>query len=161
MFFHSKFSPRRLVVPTHSVKNSFNWLITASLVLFCMTSTAGEQDARNILTIATGVVPAPDDQRVVIVSNQLNTIAASCAPTGSAGVHEKLAKANSMVRTKVNLLLLVSDFVTVAKAQCQRVDLSTLTALYVLEMNESGAHAGTISKLKSKPLALVAKWSRR
>ena len=120
---------------------------------------AADQDAKNFITIATGVVPSDGDARIPVVSRQLANIQASCDRTSrGAPIWDKLAKANSLVRYPESLLALLSDFVRVARASCSRLDDSTLISLYVLERNAGHSHAVVVNRLVTNPGALVQKY---
>ena len=119
---------------------------------------ADEHDARNFITVATGSVPSAGDSRIKSVERQLDAIQAYCGATSSgAGIHDKIAKAHSLLRTQQSLLELLSDFVRVASAQCDKIDSGTLISLYVLERNAGETHIGTVMRLAKNPRSLVAK----
>lgn len=65
----------------------------------------------------------------------------------SAGIHDKLAKAHSLLRVNQSLLELLSDFVRIANAQCRNIDDGTLISLYVLERNSGVSHSVTVARL--------------
>jgi len=123
---------------------------------------ADEHDAKNFITVATGSVPSPGDSRIKTVDRQLSAIESSCAATSKgAGIHDKLAKAHSLLRVNQSLLELLSDFVRIANAQCRNIDDGTLISLYVLERNSGVSHSVTVARLSQSPSALVTKWSNR
>lgn len=123
---------------------------------------ADEHDAKNFITVATGTVPSSGDAKIQSVDRQLRTIEASCASTSrDAGIHDKLAKAHSLLHTSQSLLDLLTDFVHIANAQCKRLNDSTLISLYVLERNSGTSHKATVAKLSKNPGLLVTKWSNR
>lgn len=119
---------------------------------------ASERDAKNLITVATGSLPSSNDPRIPIVELQLSTIQENCA---SAGFHDKLAKAHSLLTVKQSLLQVLADFVIVSRVQCAKLGDSTLVTLYVLERNAGASHSATINRLTKNPSALVAKWSAR
>lgn len=136
--------------------------VVATLLLSWMPAHADERDAKNFITVATGSVPSSGDARIKQVERQLETILTLCAKTSrGAGIHDKLAKAHSLLRTQQSLLELLADFVHVAGAQCKRIDDSALISLYVLERNSGATHAATVMRLMKNPDALIAKWSSR
>ena len=142
--------------------------IFASLAIFVALLTtwssvlADEHDAKNFITVATGTDPSSGDAKINSVDRQLRAIEASCASTSrGAGIHDKLAKTHSLLRTSQPLLDLLTDFVHIASAQCKRLDDSTLISLYVLERNSGVSHTATVAKLSKNPGSLVTKWSSR
>lgn len=125
-------------------------------------SSADEYDAKNLITIATGSAPAASDSKIRVVMGQLESVQSSCSATRKgAGFHDKIAKSHSLLNVKQSLLLLLNDFVYVAKLQCANIDDSTLLTLYVLERNSGASHQATIAKLSKNPKQLIAKWSAR
>jgi hypothetical protein len=123
---------------------------------------ADEIDAKNFITVATGIVPSSSDPRITVVNSQLEAIRASCATTSQgAAFHDKLAKGHSLLTVSQPLLGLLSDFVRITRAQCSRVADSALISLYVIERNDGVSHAATVATLIKNPMGVVSKWQSR
>jgi hypothetical protein len=130
-----------------------------AFLVFASVAQANEGDARNFITMATDSVPSSSDPMIEVVSRQLETISYSCAGTSRGGlIVDKLTKAHSLLKVQQSLLVLLSDFVSIARAQCSRVDDITLISLYVLERNAGASHIATVAKLIKNPRSLIAKW---
>ena len=142
--------------------STFKVVVLLSLVLATTAVEAqiGPNDASNFIAVATGLIPSPSDPRIPIVQSQLEAIQTSCEATSrGASVTDKLAKSHSLLKVSQPLLPLLSDLVSVARAQCANVDNATLFALYVLERNAGATHTSTIQKLAKNPRALLRKWN--
>lgn len=137
-------------------------IFVCALLLSSVVGQASEVDAKNFITIASGSVPSPTDPRIRTVERQLNLIDSTCASTSKgAGIHDKIGMAHSNLKVSQSLFELLNDFVSIASAQCNRIDDSSLLALYVLERNSGQSHIQTVARLKKNPGALIAKWSSR
>ena len=144
--------------PTRSVPIALASFATAALLL-AQPARADDTDARNFITNATGSTTSQNDPRIAVVNRQLESIRSSCAQTSrGAAIHDKLVKAHSLLTTQQSLLVLLEDFVRVARAQCSRMDDSLLISLYVIERNSGSSHATTISRLIKDPGSLARKW---
>lgn len=133
----------------------------ASLVIIS-NAHADQDNAKNFIIIATGGTSSANDAKIKSVERQLDAIQGYCSATSSgAGIHDKLAKSHSLLKTKQSLLELLSDFVSIASAQCNKIDSGTLISLYVLERNSGEKHTATVMRLTKNPRALIAKWSAR
>ena len=123
---------------------------------------ADDTDAKNFITVVTGSVPLSGDSNIGAVSRQFEIIRDYCHSTShGASIGDKIAKSHSLLKVQQSLLVLLSDFTRIARAQCSRVDDSTLLSLYVLERNSGASHRTTVEKLSRNPTALIAKWSSR
>jgi hypothetical protein len=147
-------------------KFSFHAAATSAVAIaafgFAGAARADDGDARNFLTIATGSVADPGDPRIQVVRRQLDAITAACGGTSSgAGIHDKLGKGHSLMKTQQPLLQLLADFVRIAQAQCSAIDDTTLITIYVLERNAGAGHTATVNRVIANPKTLIAKWSRR
>lgn len=137
------------------------FVVTVSLAAY-VSVRADDTDAKNFLTIATGSVPSPGDSRIQVVSRQFEAIREYCRSTSrGASIGDMVAKSHSLLTAQQSLLMLLGDFVRVARVQCSRIDDSTLLSLYVLERNAGASHTSTIERLSRNPTALIAKWSSR
>jgi hypothetical protein len=123
---------------------------------------ADEIDAKNFITVATGVVPSSSDPKITVVNNQLEAIRVSCATTSQgAAFHDKLGKGHSLLKVSQPLLGLLSDFVRITRAQCSRVADSALISLYVIERNDGVSHAATVATLIKNPMGIITKRQSR
>lgn len=126
---------------------------------FVCSAQANEYDARNFLTVATGSVPSKNDPLVQTVQRQLEMAEYYCTVSNSGySMHDRLAKAHSLLRVQQSLLELLVDFVRIAKSQCTKFDSGTLTSLYVLERDDGASHFATVERLIKNPQPLIAKW---
>lgn len=124
---------------------------------------ASEINATNFITVATGRTPSKNDPLINTVNQQLNSIRESCASTTTgAGIHDKLVRVYSDIHIKdPSLLVILGDFVVLAKIQCRKFSDTMLATLYLLERNEGASHSSTIAKLSKNPAQLIKKWSSR
>jgi hypothetical protein len=140
----------------------FSITLTLTLILILSSAQAASPDAKNFITIATGVVASNSDTRIPMVNRQFSEIESYCARTSSgAAIWDKLAKGHSLMTTHQSLLLLLSDFVRVARASCSKFDDTTLISLYVLERNAGNDHTAVINRLITNPGALVRKYGSK